>query len=68
MDYPVLTRPSTLASINVSDMRGSADLADYADRASRWADAVWESWAHEHDRVLASLEGAPVRRSTGKVN
>jgi len=68
VDYPILTPPSAVARMNVSDMRGSTDVADYTDRASRWADAVWESWAHEHDRVLATLEGAHVRRSTGRVS
>ena len=55
VDYPVLTPPSTVARLNVSDMRGSTDLADYTDRASRWADAVWDSWVHEHDRIVATL-------------
>lgn len=68
VDYPVLTPPSAVAGINVSYMRGSTDLADYTGRASRWADAVWESWAHEHDRVLATLESAHARRLTDTVN
>lgn len=55
VDYPALTPPSAMARINVSDMRGSTDLADYTERASRWAGAVWDSWAHEHDRIVATL-------------
>lgn len=57
VDYPVLTPPAVLASFNVADMRGCRDLADYTDRASRWADAVWDSWTHEHRRIVATLTG-----------
>lgn len=55
VDYPVLSPPPAGARMNVSDMRGSTDVADYTDRARRWADAVWDSWAHEHDRIVATL-------------
>jgi hypothetical protein len=55
VDYPVLAPPTTPASINVTHLRGALDLADYTERATRWADAVWDAWEHEHERILASL-------------
>lgn len=63
-DYPVLVPPREVPAVNITEMVGATDLSDYTHRATRWADAVWESWAHEHDRVLATLDGPePLRPS-----
>lgn len=64
-DYPVLV-PREVPAVNIKEMVGATDLSDYTHRATRWADAVWESWAHEHDRILAALDGPePLRPSHG---
>ena len=56
IDYPVLEKPAQPPALNLTVMVGAVDVADYTDRATRWADAVWAAWEHEHERILATLD------------
>lgn len=56
VDFPHLCRAAGPGEVTVLDLVGAADLHDYTDRARRWADAVWESWAQHHDLIRAALD------------
>jgi hypothetical protein len=54
-DFPVLARAHDSGALTVLHMRGAEDLDDYSARAREWADAVWQSWAEQHEMIRAAL-------------
>jgi hypothetical protein len=54
-DFPVLRRSGGPGAFTVLHMVGAHDLSDYEGRAREWAEAVWRTWAEEHDRIRAAL-------------
>ncbi|MGD0981452.1 MAG: DUF5946 family protein [Solirubrobacteraceae bacterium] len=50
-DFPILRRSSGPGPVTVNHLVGARDLADYQQRAERWAGAVWQSWSAHHDIV-----------------
>lgn len=54
-DFPVLTRSHGPGALTVLHMLGADSLDDYSARAREWAQAVWQSWAAEHERIRAAL-------------
>lgn len=50
--YPLLTPPPHRAGLNLNSMEGAPDLSTYTARAWAWASSVWDSWSHQHSRIL----------------
>ena len=57
-DFPPLRRSNSPGRLTVVHMHGARDLADYERRARGWAEAVWRSWADQHDLIRAELAAA----------
>ena len=62
-DFPVLTRSHGPGALTVRHMLGADSLDDYGARARDWAQAVWQSWAAEHEMIRAALAGTAVADS-----
>lgn len=55
-DWPSLHRPAGVPALNLTDVRGAADLAAYDAAIRTWAGSVWDFWAPEHERIRALLD------------
>lgn len=62
-DFPVLMRSHGTGTLTVLHVIDASDLADYERRAHEWAQAVWESWTSEHERLRLALDAASARPS-----
>jgi hypothetical protein len=53
-----LTPPPSLGPVTVLDVLAATDRQDYAERADRWAAAVWAAWAPHHATIRAWADAA----------
>jgi len=55
-DWPLLTRPSGVPTLNHTHITDSLHLEDYTCRVGEWATAVWQFWTPEHRQVKELLD------------
>ena len=65
LDWPALPRPAGFPALDHSSVAGADDLDDYDARARAWAQAVWDWWEPQHERVHEWLASPPGRAGAG---
>jgi hypothetical protein len=56
VDWPRLELPERTCEMTVSDVLNTEAGDKREEMIKKWAEAVWKSWAHQHDRVRAMCE------------